>query len=1542
MRKLLLQLFFLLLCAAAYAQNNAGAPVKVMTGQLIRVTPKLSELNADPNAPNQRDVVRDNYGLISMRGVARETPPPYNDPTAQPKGADPALQKSMDVPGANGPDAVDGATAAEVVQQFDGLGFTNVAPADPTLCVGPNHLIQMINGSSGSYFRIYSKTGTPLSAQTYLDLLPASGFFGQGDPIALYDPLADRFVLCEFGNITGTGNPTHLIMCVSQTADPTGSWYVYRFETPGIFPDYPHWGVWNNAYYATTNDFNTAGTAFLGCSMFAFDRAKMLVGNATATVQISTAAYGVPFNTASNRSLAPASFLGTTAPPANSPGIFAYYVEDALTAAADVDSVSFYTFLPDFNNPANTVIGRLPGMAVAPFKANVCTSRNCAPGCNGSVGYDVLSDRLMHHVYYRRMATHDVITLQHTVDAGGGKAAARWYELRNSGGGWGVHQQGTFSPDASFRFMPSMAMNAAGQMCLGYNLTGGNACGSIAFTGRNAADPLNTMTFDENGGTCGTGYGTFANRWGDYNDMNTDPGPGQDSIFWFTAMYGQANWNTRILKIKLTPNAQYDARTEWVNLNAPGAISALTCAPAAATATEFCNNSVVPYVLVRNKGLTPMTSVTIKLRDGAGGTINTYPQTGLNIAVNGTQQFILPAFTAALGTRTLFAWTELPNGQPDGNVLNDTAKLIYTIITPGSLPVAADFVAATPIVPTGWSIFNPNGNLTWARSANGNGGANGSIFYRNWTPNTSNQIDDVRTLPISTTGLVPGTDSVVISFDVAHRYFGASGASWDTLAVLTSSDCGNSFVPTTYKKWGPALATEGISTSEYTTPTVWRRERVAIGGAALSGTNLVVAFRNISRFGNNTFIDNINIEKKVSRDILVELVDPPAAIECSGTFTPRVRVKNNGSETVTGYDISYILDALPAVTVNITGASLAPGGSELRSFPTVSGIPSGNRIIRARTNNPVSASGSGDQTPSNDELTKNFLIRNLLSAPFTQGFEAATFPPTDWSILNPNNNVTWIRSPGGRNSSFSAFIDNFSNPATGQIDQLRSAPVFIPAGVDSLIVTFDLAHKNYPGFDDGLSVLASSNCGTSFVATGYNKSGATLATAGSSTANYTVPAPGDWRTERVAIGGAAIASGSTVVAFQDLNGYGNNIFLDNINMRLKYKRDLAMSAVVKPSQECSANFTPSVRVTNEGSENVTAVTVVYRIDNLPVASTTLTGLNLAPGASQVLSLTTANGVAVGPHTFTVYSTTLVTTGGSGDLNLLNDTLARPFTVYTTVSTPLVETFETSFTNAPNNWGINNADFATTWSKASTGANNSTGSVFMKNFTYANANGTRDELVSPLLNISNVDSVFMSFDVAALTRVYPGSTAINMDTLEVLVTKDCGVTFTSIWKKWGPDLQTVNDPNYSNSFEFVPGNASNWRNVKMNITRFTGTSATGLQFVFRNSSNGDNNVFLDNINVNTLTLPAILKAQGYQVYPSPFTGTLNIQHFLPPTDLRYVDVYNARGQLVASQRFGAGGANSQFSMDLKHLAAGVYTVKLGYTNKQIVERVVKTN
>src|SRR5436853_92212 len=88
--------------------------------------------------------------------------------------------------------------------------------------------------------------------------------------------------------IPAPASTTPFLQCVavSTTPDPTASYARYSFQYAS-FPDYPKMGVWPDAYYETFNLFNAAGTTFLGTQICAYDRTKMLAGQA-ATQQCFT------------------------------------------------------------------------------------------------------------------------------------------------------------------------------------------------------------------------------------------------------------------------------------------------------------------------------------------------------------------------------------------------------------------------------------------------------------------------------------------------------------------------------------------------------------------------------------------------------------------------------------------------------------------------------------------------------------------------------------------------------------------------------------------------------------------------------------------------------------------------------------------------------------------------------------------------------------------------------------------------------------------------------------------------------------------------------------------------------------------------------------------------------------------------------------------------------------------------------------------------------------------------------------------------------
>lgn len=949
------------------------------------------------------------------------------------------------------------------------------------------------------------------------------------------------------------------------------------------------------------------------------------------------------------------------------------------------------------------------------------------------------------------------------------------------------------------------------------------------------------------------------------------------------------------------------------------------------TAT-VCDVTTTPQVVLKNFGNNALTSVKINATAN-GSTPAGYPfsWTG-NLAPGATATVTLPAITLAATTTIVFATTE-PNGTTDGNTTND-AKTVVVNRNAVTLPVFEGFESAT-FPPAPWTVVSVNttGTRDWVRNTPGNA-STGALYIQNFL-NASGAIDDFRSgqYPVNS------TDSIRLAFDVAYRPYGPSNP--DSLLVLVSNDCGATFQEI-YKKWGETTAGPNslgtvfpASTSSFTPASSadWRKETITVPKSLLANGKLQFVFRSKSRFGNNIWIDNINIEKVVSRDLKMTSITSPVGNVCSNTVTPQVVVSNNGLEAITSFTLSYTLNGTPVTPATVVNTSLAPGASTTVTLAPGTVAGTGAQSIAVSVSAVTFASGQAEQETNNNSVSGTFTVVQLRST-IQEGFEGT---PTGWTVFNPDGDNTWGIINQGHNSARSVFINNYDNNVVGHLDDVRSP--FVNTGTyDSLYVSFDLAHKFYTGSADRLQVMAITGCGTTVVPTGYSKAGATLATAGSSTTSYLTPTEPEWRRETIAIGRSVLGTGNNVIiAFRNTNDYGNNIFIDNINIIPLFRRDLQLVSINQPGRlSCTTSLTPSVTIKNNGSETVTGYKVQYSIDNgAPQTATTVTGVSIPRNGTATINLGTST-LSIGAHTIKVYTFEPVTASGSGDEYTVNDTLSRTFNVLNTVNAPLTENFSGT-TFPPANWTVINPDNNITWRRNAVG-NRNAGSAYVNTFNYP-TNGQMDDLITPFVRYTDADSVKLSFDLSAATYSYPGSTQVPLDTLEILATKDCGATFTTVYKKFGTDLQTISAPNDPQPTEFFPISANQWRVEKIDMSQFAGNGQVAL--VFRVTNNFENNIFIDNVSLTTQTLPAQLKQQGYVVYPTAFQNSFGIWHYQTPTTLKYVNVVNAAGQLVWTKQFN-GNADRQMTVDLAGKAAGMYFVELGYADasRKVVQRVVK--
>ena len=537
---------YLLLCLAItlssfgdtlFAQQTVLHPTSVRQAVFADVTPPLREMKLIPPKKGKTDPDREIKNRIGMKEFNHLQTHPFLLPE------DPVWQKQ------------DGTYVPAIlapIQNFDGINnLLGYYPPDTQGDVGPDKYLQVVNCN----FAVYSKTGSTLLGPALLSSIwtgipaPYAGT-NNGDPVVLYDQASGRWIISEF-SLPSTSQHAELV-AVSQTSDPTGSWYRYIFEFGNRMPDYPKFGVWPDAYYLSFNQFINE-TDWGGVGAVALERSKMLTGDASARM-----VYFDLGSTSNPGSMLPSDWDGTTPPVANEPNYFTFFDDWSSTTT---DYLKIWQFHVDWATTSNSTFSESYSLETAAFKSAICTSTTgaCIPQPGTTVKLDDLSDRLMYRLQYRNFGGYRAMVTNHAVDADGtSHAGIRWYELRNTGTAWTIYQQGTYAPDANHRWMGSIAMNASGDIALGYSVSAASTVyPSIRYTGRRVNDPLNQMTIAEQTIIAGTGSQTgSAARWGDYSMMSVDPT--DDLTFWFTTEYvqttGSTTWRTRIASFKFSNN----------------------------------------------------------------------------------------------------------------------------------------------------------------------------------------------------------------------------------------------------------------------------------------------------------------------------------------------------------------------------------------------------------------------------------------------------------------------------------------------------------------------------------------------------------------------------------------------------------------------------------------------------------------------------------------------------------------------------------------------------------------------------------------------------------------------------------------------------------------------------------------------------------------------------------------------------------------------------------------------------------------------------
>ncbi|GAA4338849.1 M43 family zinc metalloprotease [Flaviaesturariibacter amylovorans] len=409
-----------------------------------------------------------------------------------------------------------------------------------------------------------------------------------------------------------------------------------------------------------------------------------------------------------------------------------------------------------------------------------------------------------------------------------------------------------------------------------------------------------------------------------------------------------------------------------------------------------CPGAFQPKLLIVNNGSSTLTSITASVQLNSGTPV-TQTFTGLNIPTGGTYVATLPAVTLALGANQLNFTTSAPNGGTDAVAANNNISTTVTINAPTAAPLTDGLEGAT--FPTAnWVINNYNGDTTWARRSPGRTGTY-SLFINNYDNENAETYDDFSSIPVN---LAAGADSLVIGFDLAHKRY-PSAANYDSLFVLLSNDCGMSY-GFVYRKGGISLTTAGSSNAPYLTPvaTDWRYERISLPAATVGSSKVMVTFRNMNRFGNNIFLDNISITSACRTTTIG--TQPAAQTVCAGTGA-------SFSVGATGTGVTYQwkkdganITGATSATYAIASAATSQAGLYTVEVTNACGVTttSAGAQLTVNTGGSCSATAVSNLNP---ELSSVVLMPNAVRAAATLRVQALRAQRIDWTIVDAQGRV---------------------------------------------------------------------------------------------------------------------------------------------------------------------------------------------------------------------------------------------------------------------------------------------------------------------------------------------------------------------------------------------------------------------------------------------------------------------------------------------------------------------------------------------------------
>lgn len=558
-----------------------------------------------------------------------------------------------------------------------------------------------------------------------------------------------------------------------------------------------------------------------------------------------------------------------------------------------------------------------------------------------------------------------------------------------------------------------------------------------------------------------------------------------------------------------------------------------------------CENIVAPEIIIKNYGENDISSFQV-LYTLNNDTIDSINQT---VSLQPLDSIKLAFPTTILADTSNFSFNFIiqhVNDTTDGNLENNNK--IIEINTPNqiALPLVENFENEEIL----GSIFNPDQQFGWQKiNAPGLEGSNNSLRLEFFEYNANLGDKDFYFTPIFA---LEESKIPVLTFSYAYAEF--SGGSNDGLEVRLSTDCGVTYNEDNilFNGFGEDIATaEKIGGSFLPLGRLeWKTVQIDLSDYK-GQSNLRVSFAGINDYGNNIYLDNIEIKETTqhSQDLkLLKIAIPP--VSCTQTITPEVLVVNTGASTIDNFTVKLSSVWDEDINISYSGLSIVPMDTISVDLPAITS-PFGTHSITVDIQNP---NGTPDGYPQDNIKSVQFVIDSTRETlPLRQKFDSEDPDKIDWFVFNPDNETTWelINTPGNLQNK-AIFINHFDYEAVNEEDWLVS-PILDFREKEFINLSFSVSYAYNFNYKERFKLLVSTDCGNNYTSIAYDISGEDISDTYSSK-SWNPEDKDKWQKFSVSLN-EFIGEENVRIAFVMENGYGNNLYLDDIEFFISEQPD---------------------------------------------------------------------------------------------------------------------------------------------------------------------------------------------------------------------------------------------------------------------------------------------------------------------------------------------------------------------------------------------------